>query len=161
MKRLTLPLIVAALAAIACGASDEQQIRKTAQGYLEATGNYRIDEAAPYAVPEMQRDLFPFMKAMMSRVDTNYILSNTPATIEITGVNINDDTSATIGYVKTTPIKQESESLCLVKRNGKWLVKVIANIPPAVRLYAQGNDTIRIDADAARKHFADSLTISK
>lgn len=162
MKRLILPLLVVTLVAASCGRTDEEQIRQTAQGYLDATGNYRIDEAMPFAVPEMQQDIFPFMKAMMSRVDTNYIISNTPATIEITGVNINDDdTSATIGYVKTTPLKKETDNLYLVKRHGKWLVKVVANVPPVIQQYSSGADTIRMDTAAARKRFTGKLRAVK
>ena len=158
MRGFLLVGLAAALLSASCGHRDERQIRRAAQGYLDATANYRIDEAMPYAVPEMQKGAFPFMKAMAARVDTAYILSNTPATVRITAVGIHeDDSTATVTYHKTTPIKQVESSLPLVRRHGQWLVKRLVSIPPILQQYAEGHDTIRIDTAAMRRRFQGQL----
>ena len=54
-------------------------------------------------------------------VDTNYIKSDTPASIEIRHIQIVDDTSAVVTYHKTTPIKDFSSTLDVRKRHGRWL----------------------------------------
>ena len=56
-------------------------------------------------------------------VDTSYIISDTPAEINIQELVIHDDTLATVKYVKNTPLKHNMQGeLQLVKRDNQWQV---------------------------------------
>ena len=85
-KTLFLTAAIAAILFSACN-SNENQIRKIAFGYLDAMGNYRISDAYPYATRETQENTLKFVEeAIMPNTDTNYIKSETPATITITNI---------------------------------------------------------------------------
>ena len=75
----------------------------------------------------------------MPKVDTNYIKSNTPATIEILGVEVLSDTTAVVNYKKTTPITVQNDGrLDMIKEDGRWCAEVIINIAPELK-----QDTLR------------------
>lgn len=122
MKHLPKIIILSlALIMISCN-SDEHKIRKTAQGYLDATGNYRIEEAYPYASDATRESTLKYIsEVIMPMTDSNYIKSNIPATIVIDSIIIKNDT-AFAQYTKTTPLKTSHSIVCLVRENGKWLV---------------------------------------
>lgn len=112
--------------------NDEKQIRKAAQGYLDATGNYLIDEALPYATKNTRETALPYMRdVLIPMTDTNYINANKPATINIDSVIIVQDT-AWVSYTKTTPIKTSKNTICLLKEDGKWLVDIPIAIPSSL-----------------------------
>ena len=76
-----------------------KDIEKAAYGYLDAMGNYRIEDAKPYASTQTcDNTLDVIQKNLMPKVDTDYIKSNTPATIEILGVEMLSDTTAVVNY---------------------------------------------------------------
>ncbi|MBP5341025.1 MAG: hypothetical protein J6Y52_01515 [Bacteroidales bacterium] len=121
MKHLTtLALLATALLLTAC-ASDEERIEKAAYKYSYAMANYDVDGAEKYATPETRETTLITARGLLTMVDTNYIKSDTPATIEITNIQIIDDTSAVATYHKTTPIKDFSATLEVRKRHGRWL----------------------------------------
>lgn len=121
MKHLTtLALLTTALLLTAC-ASDEERIEKAAYKYSYAMANYDVDGAEKYATPETRETTLITARGLLTMVDTNYIKSDTPATIEITNIQIIDDTSAVATYHKTTPIKDFSATLEVRKRHGRWL----------------------------------------
>lgn len=119
------------LAATACcHTSDERQIRQAAQGYLDATGNYLVDEAIPFATARTRELSIPAMNYIMQHADTAYINSNRPATITLTEVKMLSDTSARVLYHKHTPIKEVDDSVTVLKEDGQWLVDVMIGLVP-------------------------------
>lgn len=116
----TLALLATVLLLTAC-ASDEEKIEKVAYKYSYAMANYDVDGAEKYATPETVETTLNTARGLLTIVDTNYIKSDTPATIEITNIQIVDDTSAVVTYHKTTPIKDFSSTLDVRKRHGRWL----------------------------------------
>ena len=119
-KNITLALLATALLLTAC-ASDEEKIEKAAYKYSYAMANYDVDGAEKYATPETVETTLNTARGLLTIVDTNYIKSDTPASIEITNIQIVDDTSAVVTYHKTTPIKDFSATLDVRKRHGRWL----------------------------------------
>lgn len=119
-QNITLALLATALLLTAC-ASDEEKIEKAAYKYSYAMANYNVDGAEKYATPETVETTLNTARGLLPMVDTNYIKSDTPATIEITNIQIVDDTSAVVTYHKTTPIKDFSATLDVRKRHGRWL----------------------------------------
>lgn len=116
------------------GCSNPQQhteaIEKAAQGYLDAMGNYLIDDAAPYATRQTREKTIPTLNEIMAKADTSYINSNRPATITIKGSRMLSDTSARVYYHKSTPIKEDDDSVRVVLEDGQWLVDVrLAPLP--------------------------------
>lgn len=90
-------------------------------GYCEAMSNYNINEAESYCTEETKATTIMTAKLLLPFVDTAYIASDTPATIEIKRVHRISDTSAVVHYRKVTPIKDFTDTLELRKRDGKWL----------------------------------------
>lgn len=129
-KKHLLLLIVASLSITLSSCNNEKkQILNTAQGYLDATGNYRIEEAYPYATRNTRETTLTFLtENIIPLLDSNYIKSNTPATINIDSAFILNDT-AWIFYTKTTPIKKLNNQIYLIKEDGKWLVDIPIAIP--------------------------------
>ena len=119
-QNITLALLATVLLLTAC-ASDEEKIEKVAYKYSYAMANYDVDGAEKYATPETVETTLNTARGLLTIVDTNYIKSDTPASIEITNIQIVDDTSAVVTYHKTTPIKDFSSTLDVRKRHGRWL----------------------------------------
>ena len=135
MKRILLGLISAVVLA-SCGDNPQKEIHNCAYGYLDAMGNYRIEDAKPYASRQTcEKTLEVLQKSLMPKVDTNYIKSNTPATIEILGVEVLSDTTAVVNYKKTTPITVQNDGrLDMIKEDGRWCAEVIIALPPIVAM---------------------------
>lgn len=112
----------------ACG-SDKKQIEQAAYGYLNAMGNYRFDEARPYATRQTCETTIDFFNSIMPHTDTAYIVSNTPAEITIKSVHKTSDTTAYALFHKSTPITQQDDTLQLVKSDGQWLANVVIVVP--------------------------------
>ncbi|MCR4817090.1 MAG: hypothetical protein K5842_07935 [Bacteroidales bacterium] len=128
MKPIKFSLItLAALILFSCN-SDKRQIEKAAYGYLNATGNYRIDEAYPYATKETRETTLKYItQIILPMTDSNYLKSNVPATIVIDSIIYQQDTAFAF-YTKTTPIKTLKNIVCLIREDGKWLVDVPLNL---------------------------------
>ena len=126
---LTAVLSLAAIVMLWSCHSQEKEMEKVAYGYLMATGNYMIDDAMPYATKATREVTLPFLKnTLIPLTDTNYIISNTPATIKITEIALGNDTAA-VSYVKTTPLKTQNSTIYMIKEDGKWLVDVPLQLP--------------------------------
>ena len=113
--------------------SEEKKVEKAAYGYLNATGNYRLDEAAPYASQTTREVTLPYLKEnILPMTDTNYIKANQPATIVIDSVRVLCADTATVDYTKTTPIRVLTGKIYMVKEEGKWGAYVPLNIPESI-----------------------------
>lgn len=119
-------IIVAAAAILfsACVQSETHKIEQAAKGYLEAMGNYRIDEAAPFATKQTREKSLPWLNKMKERSDSSFINANQPATIRIKETRMLTDTSARVYYHKSTPINEDDDSVTVILENGQWLVDV-------------------------------------
>ncbi|MBQ2508868.1 MAG: hypothetical protein II532_03775 [Bacteroidales bacterium] len=122
MKRFFLPIsmLFLVLLATSCNRS-AKAIADVAYGYSYAMANYDVDGAAPFCTPETQSTTLEYSKELIVSVGDAYIQSDTPASIEITHIEIQNDTLAVATYHKTTPIKDFEGELMVVNRNGKWL----------------------------------------
>ena len=90
---------------------------------------YLVDEAIPFATKETREVTIPFMRdKLMPLVDSAYIASDTPAHFVIDSITVETDT-AWVYYTKTTPIKNFSDCIQVIKENGDWLVNVILDLP--------------------------------
>lgn len=109
--------------------SDKKEIETNALGYLQATGNYLVDEAMPYATKETRETTLTFLKDNLIPMTAQEVLdANTPATITINEITVDHDT-AYVSYTKTTPIKTLENEIRLVKEDGHWLVYVPLILP--------------------------------
>ncbi len=149
MKRILFVVISVVLLA-SCGNNTQKEIKNSAYGYLYAMGNYRIDDARPYAsTPTCERTLDVLQKYILPKTDTNYIVSNTPATIDILAVELLSDTTAVVSYSKTTPLQVQSGKLDMVKEGGRWCAEVIINLPPIMTIDStqmENNLSSRLDS---------------
>ena len=133
-NKLILGILLTTLLLVSCK-NEESLIEKSAMGYLTAMGNYQISEAEPYATEEtIENTLHAIEKYIMPNLDPSVIQQNTPATIEITDINIIDDTTAEVAYKKTTPIQVQDGKLDMVKREGEWKAQVKIQIPNALKM---------------------------
>ena len=124
----TLLLAGAAVLLTAC-ANDEEQIRQCAQGYLDAMGNYRPTEARQYATQQTCDVTLSFFEKVMEFTDSSVYSNNIPATITIGQIVVTDDTTATAAFHKSTPSVEQDGSISLVKRDRKWQVHEVLNVP--------------------------------
>lgn len=129
MKKIII-LCIGTILTIACSNPQKAEIEQAAQGYLDAMGNYRIDDAAPYATRHTRENAIPTLNKIMARSDTAYINSNRPAVITIHKTRMLSDTSARVYYHKSTPIKEVDDSVTVLLEENRWLVDVrLAPIP--------------------------------
>ena len=125
MKPYLTTLLLSSLLFLACGhqaSPEEQQIEEVAYNYCIATSNYNLDSAALFSTEEHTRTALATAKFLLQYVDSAYIASDAPATIEIKRVTVTSDTTAYAVYHKQTPIKDFVDTLDLCKENGRWLV---------------------------------------
>ena len=123
MKKTFFPAVITLVLLMGCN-SDRQQMESNARGYLEAMGNYRIDEAIPYSTQFTRKNTLPIAKKLTEKTNPAFIQSNTPADITIKGSKRLTDTSAMVYYHKHTPITEQDDSLTLLLEDGQWLVDV-------------------------------------
>ena len=114
--------MMCALALMSACSNDEKEIREVAYNYSYALANYKVEDAIQYCTKETQETSLAYGLELMKGVSAEYIASETPATIEIEGIEITSDTTATAQYHKKTPIKDFMAKVNIVKRDGKWLV---------------------------------------
>ena len=130
MKKRTPILTAAALLLIAaCSNNDQEEIRQCAQGYLDAMGNYRPTEARQYSSKETCDITLAFFEQVMTYTDSSVYSNNIPATITIGQIVVTDDTTATAAFHKSTPSVEQDGSINLVKRDRKWQVHEVLNVP--------------------------------
>ena len=126
MKKIVLLLSVLCL--MACN-SETKEIRQVAYDYCMATANYRIDDAEQYCTEETSKSTLVMARYLISLVDTSFIASNTPAEITIEKVERISDTTAVVTYHNTTPLKSYSNTVDLLRRDGRWLVHLPLTAP--------------------------------
>lgn len=115
-------LLLLSLVLLSCH-REEKKAEETAYAYLCALANYKVEEAEVYATSETRETTLALSKQLLAMVDTSYIISDTPAEINIQELVIHDDTLATVKYVKNTPLKHNMQGeLQLVKRDNQWQV---------------------------------------
>ena len=132
MKHFATILAAGLLCLTAACNSDKKEIARVAQGYLDATGNYLVEEAMPYANKETREVTLPFLRDKLIPVTSQeYMDSNTPATIVLDEIVQIGDT-AVVFYTKTTPIKKLESEILVVKEDGQWLVFVPLDIPESI-----------------------------
>lgn len=130
MKKTCLFLTMAILLTCCGCKSDRSLAEKAAYNYSFAMANYQLEEASKYATVETQNTVIVRAGQLLQNLDSSYIKSDTPATIEITEVNFTSDTTAVATYHKTTPIKNFSGELELRKRDGQWYAHVTPPVVP-------------------------------
>ena len=129
MKQYTCLVAACLFFLLSACSTDKKEIETNALGYLNATGNYLIDEAMPYATKETQENALTFLRdKLIPMTPQEYIQSNTPATIVIDNIEIVNDT-AHVKYTKTTPIQTLENEIMMVQEDGHWLVYVPFQIP--------------------------------
>lgn len=114
------------------GCADKQQkkeVERAAYGYLDAMGNYRINDAAEFSSSGTRETTIKVFNRMMGICDSAKLMENTPAEITITGVRILDDTTARAYFHKHTPITEQTDSVKLILEDGHWLVDVRIKAP--------------------------------
>lgn len=164
MKRniIALPFL-ATLLMMACSTDPlTEQIEAAAQGYLDAMGDYRINDAAPYATRHTREHTIPAFNFIMAHTsDTAYINSNRPATITIRDTRITSDTSACVYYHKSTPIKEVDDSVIVLLEEGQWLVDVKVNLPNFNAAHDRKRDIPVVDPSKLHRVPVDSVDRSK
>ena len=116
-----LPIILATLTLVGCN-SDKRKIEQVAYGYVMATGNFHIDEAEPYATRETRESTLSLARDLMPYTDSNFLKTAVPATATIDSVALYNDSTALAFYTKTNPLGTSSDTLIVIKEDGKWLV---------------------------------------
>ena len=112
-----------------CSCENKSSIEEAAIGYLQAMGDYRPDEAIPFATQYTRNTTIPVIKRIIEHSDTAYIRKNSPSVITINDIRMVSDSIARVYYHKHTPIKDVDDSVTVVKEENKWLVDVRINVP--------------------------------
>lgn len=128
IRKAILPLILSGLF-VACTPNAKRDIEAAAQGYLDAAGNYHLDEAAAYASKNTREASIPALKKMMAKADTAYINANQPADITIQSTRMINDSTAKVYYHKHTPIKDVDDSILVIYEEQRWVVDVTLMLP--------------------------------
>lgn len=152
MNKRAIILSILAAACLAAGCkSDEERAGEAAYNYLYAMANYDVDAAEPYATEEVRNTTLIMARRLTLAVGEAYVKSDTPATIELTGLEFTSDTTATASYHKVTPIKDMTGTLELRKRHRKWLahatIPVVHDNGFAAPAVPQGGKRIRDAAE--------------
>ena len=141
MNKTTLLLSILALTSLLLAScrSSEQKANKVAYNYSYALANYDLQTAEQYATDETIETTLAMAHMFLSKLDTSYINSDTPASILIDSLHLDSDTSATAFCTKNTPIKHNLHfQLQLRKRDGSWL----AHAPMPIQQPSTSNDTL-------------------
>jgi hypothetical protein len=113
--------LIAVIFFAACN-TPEKQIEEAAYNYSIAMSNYRVSEAEQYCTDETRNTTLSRAYVLMGMVDSAYVASDTPASIDILGVRMVSDTVAWVRYHKMSPLTNYIDSIEVRKRNGIWLV---------------------------------------
>ena len=128
---------------IFCACSNEKkEVERVAFGYLDAFSNYRFDEACLYATQATCDTTLEFFKSLLPLMDSNAFARNLPAAVTLCGTVITSDSTASVAFRTTTPTKQSDiDSIYLFKENGQWLVDLIVQVPPIVKMLQSPQNT--------------------
>ena len=121
-KTILIIMLIMAIQLFTSCQTEEEKVKDVAYKYSYAMGNYDLEEAKQYATDETIETTLALAQFFLSKLDTSYIVSDTPATIVIDSVCFETDSSATTYCTKNTPIKHNLKiKLLLRKRKGTWL----------------------------------------
>ena len=98
-----------------------KDIKAAANNYLMAVSLYDVEGAERYCTEETKETTLDMASFLLQYVDSSYLESDRPVVIDIISMKSTSDTTATVCYRKTTPIKDFSDTLEFRKRDGKWL----------------------------------------
>ncbi|MBP9989823.1 MAG: hypothetical protein KBT45_00090 [Bacteroidales bacterium] len=131
MKKITLAIISSILLLSASNCNTERSmITRTAFDYLDAMGNYRIEDAEAFSTKQTQEETLKYIEEyIMPDVDSSYLEKNTPAKIEIKGMRMVNDSVVRVAFRKTTPITTQDDTLTLHKEDGQWKAHVLMRAP--------------------------------
>lgn len=119
------------LAMTAC-TGERQHVEQATMGYIDATSKYDIDQACQYCTEETAESLRLIKERLLPRLDTAYVRLNSQYEAKVTDVTFLSDTQAAVTYSKHTPELSVTDTLRVVKRDGRWLVDVHFAIPAAL-----------------------------
>ncbi len=144
-------------ALVACKGNlyNEEEIRTNALGYLQAAGDYHFDEAVPFCTRHTRENTLETFRYLLAHSDTAYINSNRPSVFTIHKICQLDDSTASVHYHKSTPIREVDDSLTLRYEDGHWLADVrLAAMPVLNREKPQRQafprDVKRVPPDSAK-----------
>lgn len=131
MRKSIQTVLLACLSLLtACCGSEKKLAEHSADRYLNAMANYNFFEAKKYCTPQTRQVTLSYIeKEIMPYLDSSFMGKNTPATIKIKKVKMTSDSTATVFYHKTTPIKSVDDSLQLVKFKDEWRANQVIVIP--------------------------------
>lgn len=131
MRKSIQTVLLACLSLLtACCGSEKKLVEHSADKYLNAMANYNFFEARKYCTPSTRQVTLSYIeKEIMPYLDSSYMEKNTPAEIKIKRVKMTSDSTATVFYHKTTPIKSVDDSLQLVKFKDEWRANQVIAIP--------------------------------
>ena len=130
MKRIV-SVIMTLVVFTCCSCKQERKmVEEAAYQYSYAMANYNVDEAEKYATEETKETTLKTARFLVQRVDSTYIKSDTPATIDIINVEMVNDSMAVATYHKITPLKDFSGTVDMRKRDGKWYAHVTPRTIP-------------------------------
>lgn len=155
---ITIITLFACLTLISC---NNNGLNDAAQKYLDATGEYNIEEACKYATPETAAGLRNIGNTLMKMVDSSYIRANTPATINITSTHIVNDTIAKVAFHKKTPIQEFDDTLTMVNRNGTWMATLNIAVPKMIENASKGISKDGITKETFHFDTSSCLTANK
>lgn len=121
------------LCLLASCTTTEDRIKKEATGYLNATAAYDVDEACKYCTDETAAGLKLVQQTILPQLDSNYLNQNKQATISLLGVEQVNDTMAKVIYSKVSPVTCYSDTLKMLRRNGKWMAHAPMAVPPIAK----------------------------
>lgn len=126
MKRtIFVPIVALLITACNSNSPEKESIGQAAYNYCVATSNYDLDAAEAFCTEETAKHTLAVGRHLLTLVDSSYIASDTPATIEIKSVKQLSDTSAYAVYHKQTPRKDYVDTMQMRKRDGQWLAHSI------------------------------------
>lgn len=127
-KNIALIAIAVSICGLTSCNNSEGQIRKSAQGYLDALANYKPAEARSYATEATCNTTLDFYEKIVAVTDQAVYADNIPATVTLGDITI-DDTAAIVSYHKHTPSTEQDGFIHCVKRDGHWLVNEVIQVP--------------------------------
>jgi len=125
-------LLLSGLMILASCNNENKEIQTVAQGYLDAMGNYKPAEARPYSTQQTCDVTLSFFEKIVAQTDPAVYANNMPASITLGEITI-EDTLAEVAFHKSTPSMEQDGTLHCVKREGKWLVNEVIEIPGLVQ----------------------------
>lgn len=101
--------------------NEMRNVKAAASDYLMAVSLYDVEGAERYCTKETQETTLDMARFLLQYVDSSYLESDKPVVIDIISMKSTSDTTATVCYRKTTPVKDFADTLEMRKRDGMWL----------------------------------------